>query len=177
MKDFTVYFTDRGSDHYKLSDKSLKEIIELVNSKEFRLFPDNFLTTADHEQEQHLIYPDKTWNTITEFIAIPQKALIIGDEFFGNYDILEPEGEMVLRTDSFVKAKYICYASRFRVSSLLIPISEEYLFKIVAAYENYYDKLLKELFKSIFQVIKNDNKTNEIVKDVLTYFNLTRYYG
>ena len=51
-------------------------------------------------------------NMTTEEIKLPGRTLVIGEEFFGNYEILTVDGTAVLQAESQYKAKYIVYSNR-----------------------------------------------------------------
>jgi hypothetical protein len=100
-------------------------------------FPDDFITP-----------------TSVKRLEIPQKTLVLGDEFFGQYEILTTEGIPVLQAENIYTAKYVIYTSKDRRSSITIPKNDNEIRIAVESYERYLDSILmdiKESFKKNFQ--------------------------
>ncbi len=114
-------------------------------------------------------------NLTTKEFNLPGKALVIGQEFFGSYEILTIDGDSFLHVKSYIQAKYIIYANRLKPKIILIPLTESEIKTIVSNYENYLDEILKKIkldYNKIFPDGKNSIlSANEIFK----ILNLTRY--
>ena len=126
----------------KLKEKEfISKWTSFLTEKEIKKFPEDFL--ADE---------------ITEEITLPSKTLVIGQEFFGSYEVLTVDGAAVLQAESLYKAKYITYSSRAKTSFVKIPKNEHLIKTIVTQYESYLDSIIKEIesdYKKIFPGEKN----------------------
>jgi allantoicase len=57
----------------------------------------------------HFIDPDQL-----KTITIPIKTLVIGQEFFGSYEIITTDGEPVYQAANYDEAKFFVYGARQR---------------------------------------------------------------
>jgi hypothetical protein len=118
-------------------------------SKELRRFPDDFMGKEE----------------CVEF-ELPGKTLILGEEFFGRYEIITPDGTPVLHIDNFDKANYIVYASRGKQDKIRIPVKKESIKQVLDSYRIYLDNLVKKLeldFKESFPASKNFNAVSSAI--------------
>jgi hypothetical protein len=118
-------------------------------SKELRRFPDDFLVNIE----------------CMDF-ELPGKTLILGEEFFGRFEIITPDGTPVLHIDDFDKANYIVYASRSKQDKIKIPLKKEFIKQVLDSYRNYLDNLVKKLeheFKESFPASKNFNAASSAI--------------
>ncbi len=111
----------------------------------------------------------------TKEITLPGKTLVMGEEFFGKFEIIAVDGTPVMQADSHVEAKYVLYAGKNKSFSIVIPISESDLKAAVAAYEKFLDSIVKRIeveFKKKFPESKNLNST---INEIFRILNLVRY--
>ena len=110
-----------------------------------------------------------------DIISIPIKTLVIGQEFFGAYEIITTSGEQVFQASTSDEAKFIVYSSKQRNGKAYLPKDKSLVSKIVSAYNNYLDELIdivKIDYKKEFADGKNFlNVSNEIFQKL----NLIRY--
>ncbi|MBZ0199968.1 MAG: hypothetical protein K8H86_08875, partial [Ignavibacteriaceae bacterium] len=95
-------------------------------------------------------------------VILPGKTLVMGEEFFGKFEIIAVDGTPVIQADSHVEAKYILYAGKNKAVSIIIPISKTGLRAAVSGYEKYLDSIVKRIerdFKKTFPESKNLNST------------------
>lgn len=78
-------------------------------------------------------------------LTLPDETLIIGNEFFGSFEIITSKGTTYELTDSLIKAKYIVYAGKHRNEKIQIPREENDIEIVVKNYEKYLDGLLKQI--------------------------------
>ena len=78
-------------------------------------------------------------------LTLPDETLIIGNEFFGSFEILTSKGTTYELTNSMIKAKYIVYAGKHRNETIQIPREENDIEIVVKNYEKYLDGLLKQI--------------------------------
>lgn len=111
----------------------------------------------------------------TEEINIPPKPLVIGQEFFGNYEVLTVDGMAVLQTESLYKAKYIIYCSRTKTNTVKIPCDASQIKNSVIQYENYLDSIIKEIESDYKKEFPGEKKSNALTNEIFRVLNLNRY--
>lgn len=121
-------------------------------------FPEEFLTEGDFQE-----------------ISLPGKTLVIGEEFFGNFEVLTIEGSAVLQADSHSKAKYIVYASRNKITKLKIPSDPGKIKPVVTKYESYIDSIIKDIDSDYRKVFPGEKRSNSVVNEIFRVLNLNRY--
>lgn len=131
-------------------------------SKELQLsgiknFPSDFLTT-------------KNFNSL----EIPDKNLILGKEFFGNYEVTTPAGDFVMTFDNEYEAKYIVYASKNRMHQVNIPKEANRIQDAIESYEKYLDDLLQEIRKDYFARFATGKNFTSVSSEIFRKLNLTR---
>jgi hypothetical protein len=127
-------------------------------SEELKVFPDGFISNYE-----------------SKVVSVPSKNLILGEEFFGKYEILTAEGNLVFHSTSYDEAKFIVYSSRTKPEKVLLPINSDELKKSLLAYNKYLDGLIKDismLYKKNFPEGKN---LHVITNDIFRILNLVRY--
>lgn len=112
---------------------------------------------------------------VIEEINLPVKTLVIGQEFFGNYEVLTVDGTAVLQAESLYKAKYITYASRAKTGSVKIPRSEDQIKATVIQYESYLDSIIKEIELDYKKSFPGDKRSNSLTNEIFRVLNLNRY--
>ncbi len=102
---------------------------------------------------------------------MPGKQLVLGDQFFGFYQINDFEGETYFTEENYYKAKYIVYGSKTKETYILMPKVDEEIKEVVKKYDKYLDEIIKKI-KNDF--IKEKNKGDEVVRQIFTIMNLIR---
>ena len=136
----------------------IAKTVEALNKKGIKIFPDEFVSSSEMKT-----------------ISVPAKILIMGEEFFGSYEILSADRNAVYQASTYSEAKYLIYASRKRSPEIPIPLSEEETKQTVLLYEKYLDSLMKEivsLYKKNFPEGKN---SLFVMNEILMILNLVRY--
>lgn len=110
-----------------------------------------------------------------ENISLPGKPLVIGEEFFGNFEVLTTDGAAVLQADSQSRAKYIVYSSRDKITSLAVPGNPGEIKKAVSAYEAYLDSIIKEIESDYRKVFPGEKRGAALVNEIFRVLNLNRY--
>lgn len=132
--------------------------VEKIKMELLKNFPSDFITDRNCKD-----------------IKLPGKSLVKGPELFGNFEIIDTDGNTFLQTDSLYKLKYILYSNRNTPEEIAIPIDEDELKVIVKQYEEHIDELIKKVeknFKQTFQSLKEFNLTSNKIFSTL---NLSRY--
>lgn len=120
-------------------------------------------------------FPDDFFqNEETTAFPLSAKSLLIGQEFFGEFELIDVSGAEVLKTDSYEKAKYLIYASRSKPNFVNVPKEEKKLKEMVLKYENYLDSIIRKIefdFQNKFPASKS---FTEVLNKILTRLNLIR---
>ena len=106
---------------------------------------------------------------------LPGKTLIIGQEFFGNYEILTIDGSLIFRAENYSKAKFIIYSNRQKPKKIKIPKEEITLKAVVSSYEEYVDGIIKRIESDLKKNFPGSNTSGEVTNNILRILNLTRY--
>lgn len=113
--------------------------------------------------------------TQIDIIPIPVKTLVIGQEFFGAFEIITTDGESVYQASDYAEAKFFVYSSKERNGKAYLPKDNSTIKNLVDTYNNYLDDLLNQIntdYKKIFPAGKNlQTVSNEIFQKL----NLIRY--
>ena len=120
-------------------------------------FPSDFLTT-------------KNFNSV----EIPEKHLILGKEFFGNYEVTTPAGDFVLTFNNVYEAKYIVYASKNRKREVKIPTEAANIKFAVESYEKYLDQFLLDIKKDYLAKFRNGKNITSVSNEIFKKLNLAR---
>lgn len=141
-----------------MTEKEFENIwIEKLRGED-KIFPSDFIEPTDFET-----------------IESTGKALTLGGEFFGSYEIIDTDGKIVAQVDNYPKAKYLIYASRSKPDTIPVPKDDETIAASVKKYETYLDLIITEMrkeFSAKFPQSKNFNKVSNTVFNIL---NLHRY--
>ena len=114
-------------------------------------------------------------NKSTEEIKLPGKTLVIGEEFFGNYEVLTVDGSAVFHAENQYKAKYIVYSSRKKTTSVKIPVKSEEIKTAVVEYENYLDSIIKKIKPDYKISFPGEKKSNDLTNEIFRVLSLNRY--
>jgi hypothetical protein len=108
-------------------------------------------------------------------VSLPGKALVLGKEFFGNYEILTVDGSVYLQAKSIHHAKYIIYANRNFPKEIKMPAEENEMSASVSAYENYIDSLIRLIATDYKKKFPGEKNQQTIINNILRTLNLIRY--
>lgn len=128
-----------------------------ISGKGILKFPEDFLFPCD-----------------TEDIILPRDTLVIGNEFFGSYEVLTVNGESFCHTDTLIKAKFLVYAGRQKGREISLPVNAGDIEKIVKNYERYLDTILRNIEREYRAAFTEDKDVNNIVSEVFRLLNLNR---
>ena len=113
--------------------------------------------------------------TSVKRLEIPQKTLVLSDEFFGQYEILTTEGAPVLQAENIYIAKYVIYASKNRISPIAIPENDNEIRTAVESYERHLDLILMNIKESFRKYFLDSPDINSVSSEIFTKLNLVRY--
>ena len=139
-----------------------KEFVEIwigkIKNGLLKSFPEDFLDDIETEQ-----------------LNLPGTDIILGEELFGNYEILDTRKNSVTMVDSLAKAKYLIYGNRDKPLSIRIPLNTDSTVKIVKKYESHIDQLLKEIENDFSQKFGKSKNSLTVINEIFHSLNLKRY--
>ena len=136
----------------------IAKTVETLNKKGIKVFPEEFLSSSE-----------------TKTIYFPSKTLIMGEEFFGSYEILSADRKVVHQASTYNEAKYLIYASRKKTAEIFIPLSEQEIKQSVLQYEKYLDSIMKEIVSLYKKNYPEGRNSLHVMNEILMIFNLVRY--
>ena len=107
-------------------------------------------------------------------IKVPDKNLILGKEFFGNFEVTTPASDFVMTFNNEHEAKYLVYASKNRKHHINIPNEERNIKDAVESYEKYLDELLREIKKDYFKRFAAGKNFTSVSSEIFKKLNLAR---
>jgi len=110
----------------------------------------------------------------TENFEMPGKPITLGSELFGQYEIVDTEGNPILQTSDYSLIKYVLYSSRLKPNSIPKPIIASEISKVVKTYEVYIDNLMKEIKSDISKLLPASDFMR-ISNQIFNSLNLLRY--
>ncbi|MGE5351878.1 MAG: hypothetical protein ACM3P0_07335 [Acidobacteriota bacterium] len=121
-------------------------------------FPEDFLNSLQCEER-----------------TIPSINLVMGEELFGQYEILDSRGNSVLMAESLPEAKYIIYGNRMKPESLKIPRDEARIKETVKAYEKHLDNIIRQMDSEFKKKLPQSKNFVVVSNDVFNLLNLKRF--
>jgi hypothetical protein len=108
-------------------------------------------------------------------ISIPKKTLVIGQEFFGAYEIITTDGESVYHAVNYEEAKFIVYSSKERNGITYLPTDKSKIKTLVDSYNNYLDDLLNQIKKDYKKSFQDGKNVHLVSNEIFQKLNLIRY--
>lgn len=131
--------------------------ISALNTEPIKNFPDDFAAEVE-----------------TKTYTLPRKGLLIGKEFFGEYELLNTEGDEVLKVGSYERAKFFVYANRNKPGSFSVPIDDSAVKEVISRYEKYLDSIIKKIEQDCRKNFPGSKNTNELLSEIFKHLNLIR---
>jgi hypothetical protein len=110
-----------------------------------------------------------------DIISIPIKTLVIGQEFFGAYEIITTDGESVYQAANYDEAKFVVYSSKARNGFTYIPKDRLQIKTLVDSYNYYLDDLLNQIKKDYKKNFPDGKNILAILNEIFQKLNLIRY--
>jgi hypothetical protein len=110
-----------------------------------------------------------------DIISIPIKTLVIGQEFFGAYEIITTEGESVYQAKSYDEAKFIAYSARNRSGFFYLPKDSSQLKPTLKQYDEYLDSLLAKMLTDYKKTFSVEINFHSLSNEIFRILNLIRY--
>jgi hypothetical protein len=131
--------------------------VSLIQNELLKKFPDEFIELSN-----------------TETIKMPEVTLLIGSEFFGNYELVDTSGKLYFKVDNYHKAKYLLYSNRNKPETILLPLNEEKLVSAVKEYERLLDSFLKQMNKEFRELFPESTQFPKTSNSIFNTLNLQR---
>jgi len=139
----------------------IKEFVSLYinnfSEKEIKNFPDDFADLTD-----------------TKLLDLPNKTIVMGNEFFGQFEITTTDGTLLFQTADIFEAKYIVYASRQRNGNIFIPKDLSGIKNAVEKYEAYLDSVLHDIAGSFLNEFPNSPELHTTTNEIFLKLGLVR---
>ena len=129
-----------------------------IEHEVLKSFPEDFINGYDFES-----------------IDLPGKPLLKGSELFGNFEIIDTDGEVLLSTDNIYKIKYILYANRNKPPKLKIPKNENELVSAVKAYEKHLDEIVRMINADFKKQFPTSDEAVKVSSKIFQFLNLLRH--
>ncbi len=110
-----------------------------------------------------------------EILALPGKPLLKGSELFGNFEIIDTDGDVLLSTDNIYKIKYILYANRSKPSELKILTNEDELVSAVKSYEKHLDEIVRMINLDFKKQFPTSDEAVKVSSKIFQLLNLHRH--
>ena len=111
----------------------------------------------------------------TEAFSLPGKALVLGSELFGAFELIDIDGAPVFQIPGYIRSKYILYANRLRPSETQIPVEEEDLSEAVKQYEKHLDELVKSIESDYKKHFPTSTHFHDVSNQIFNSLKLNRY--
>lgn len=135
----------------------ISSIISKLISDGIKNFPADFIKGDNHKE-----------------LELPGKTLLIGEEFFGKYEIITSDGKSVLHAENYLLAKFIIYSNRNTPRLILVPSDENEVKRSILIYENYLDSLIRNVESDYRRFLPEEKNSNLIVNEIFRQLNLVR---
>ena len=117
---------------------------------------------------------DLVQNIETESHKMPGKPISLGSELFGQFEVVDLDGNLVLQTDDYNFIKYILYANRFKPTEILKPKDKTDITRVVKEYEAQLDSIVKEIKNELVKLLPTSDFLR-VSNQIFNSLNLQRY--
>ena len=113
-------------------------------------------------------------NTKTEKHEMPGTPIALGSELFGQFEIVDLKGNLVVQTDDYNFIKYVLYSNRLKPDWIPKPIDEDEIKRAVKEYEAQLDTVMKEMKRYLIKIIPTSDFLR-VSNQIFSALNLQRY--
>jgi hypothetical protein len=114
-------------------------------------------------------------DTQLEIISIPIKTLVMGQEFFGSFEIITTDGSSVYQAANYDEAKFFLYSSRERNGKAYLPKDKSLIKATVNSYNKYLDDLIEQIKKDYKSNFSDGKNLLAVSNEIFQKLNLIRY--
>ena len=108
-------------------------------------------------------------------VELPGEVLVLGPELFGSYELMNRNGDPLIKVEDIYEAKYILYSNRTKPDSVDIPQDPEKIIVTVKNYERYLDELLEKVQREFKKTFPESKSFFEISNYIFNSLNLKRH--
>jgi hypothetical protein len=108
-------------------------------------------------------------------VKLPGKVLLLGQELFGSFEIIDSGGNVFFQAQNMAEAKYYLYANRNKPAFVFIPVDEKEIEKKVKEYEASLDQILMTIEKDFKLKFTGAKNFHEVSNKIFHTLNLQRY--
>jgi hypothetical protein len=137
--------------------KFISSWVSKLASANIKNFPGDFISLTNYTE-----------------LKLPGKTLLIGEEFFGKFEIITPDGNSVLHTENYLQAKFVLYANRNTPELIRLPKDENEIRQAVQKYELYIDSIIKENEIDYKKTFPEEKNSKSVVNEIFRQLNLVR---
>ena len=105
---------------------------------------------------------------------MPGKPIALGSELFGQFEIVDLDGNPVLQTDDYFFIKYVLYSNRLKPASIPKPKNDSEIAKVVKEYETLLDSIMKDIKSELMKLLPTSDFLR-ITNQIFSALNLQRY--
>ena len=117
---------------------------------------------------------DYVSNIKTENYEMPGKPISLGSELFGQFEIVDLDGNPVLQADDYNFIKFVLYSNRLKPTSIPKPKNDSEIAKVVKEYEAQLDSIMKEIKSDLTKLMPTSDFLR-ITNQIFSALNLQRY--
>lgn len=108
-------------------------------------------------------------------IPVPVKTLVLGNEFFGKFEIITTDGEQVYQADTLNEAKFFIYSSAERNGSAYLPKDKNRINKAIEDYHKYIDDIIRMIKSEYKKAFPDGNDILSVSNKIFQKLNIIRY--
>lgn len=108
-------------------------------------------------------------------IKIPIKTLVMGQEFFGSYEIITTSGEQVYQASTIDEAKFFLYSSKERNGNAYLPKDKALMKSTVELHNSFLDKLIEQIKKDYKKNFHEGKNLLSVTNEIFQKLNFIRY--
>ncbi len=103
----------------------------------------------------------------TGVTVLTDKRITLGPEFFGTYQLLNSNGELVITAASLSEAKYYIYASISTSAPFQMPVKTTDTENVICLYEKYFMNLISKIAKDHSKNFPASERSQSVAIDIL----------
>jgi len=108
-------------------------------------------------------------------LKLPEKALMLGSELFGSYEISDSKGNPFYQSENYQRIKYLLYANRKTPASVVFPEDDKVIEQAVKEYEGFIDSLVADLEKDFKKEFPDSKSFMSVSNQIFGKLNLKRF--
>ncbi|MCE1187710.1 MAG: hypothetical protein LWX56_01105, partial [Ignavibacteria bacterium] len=143
---------------YMTEKEFVQKQVEILGKK-IKKFPGDFVDQAEAVKKLNL----------------PAARLNLGEELFGNYELIDTTGTTHYTARDIYEAKYIVYCSQAGISDIQLPEKPAVVQSSIQAYTRYLDTIIKDIGKDYAKEFPAGKNGLACMNDILRFLNVVRF--